>query len=81
MAKNLRRRMSSRNTSKMQEMNKKFGSCSKKKKGDSAQTPWLLCKLKFYSLEKPVGSLKGRLKITVAINKMIKKKKYFPIHI
>ena len=37
--------------------------------GDSAQTPWLLCKLKFHSLEKPGGSLKGRLKSTATINK------------
>lgn len=43
--------------------------------GDSTLTPWLLCALKFHSLDKPVGALKGRLKMTVSISKMIKRKK------
>ena len=43
--------------------------------GDSTLTPWLLCALKFHSLDRPVGALKGRLKMTVSISKMIKRKK------
>lgn len=48
--------------------------------GDSAQTPWLLCKLKYHSVKKPVGSLKGWLEITVAISKMTGKEKFLAIH-
>ena len=49
--------------------------------GHSAWTPWLLCKLKSHFLEKPVGSLQGRLKIIAAICKLIKKKKFFALRI
>lgn len=48
--------------------------------GDSAFTPWLLCKLKFPSLEKPVWSLKGRPKIIVAISRR-SRKTYFVVQV
>lgn len=47
--------------------------------GDSAWTSWLLCKLEFHALEKPVESLKGRLKIIAAISSMTKKEKFLAI--